>query len=421
VHLVEITAYSDDDAYTISETMNDRGLSLTPTDMLKGYLLANINSVEQRNTASAVWKAQVQSLQGLGKEEDADAIKSWLRSQYAESIRERKQGAVPLDFDLIGTEFHRWVRNNEGRLGLNSGSDFRWFIERDFAFYANQYRRVREAAETLTAGLECVHYNAQQSFTLQYPVLLSPLQSDDSESEILRKLRITALFLDILIARRIWNFRAIDYSTVQYSMFLVMRDIRGKSSQELVTILRARLNDEAETLASNDRFRLHGMNGRHIRRLLARMTDHVETKSGLASRYPEYVKTGKNKYEIEHIWADHPEDHVDEFDHASDFQEYRNRVGDLLLLPKSFNASYGDLPYEDKLEHYFGQNLLVRSLHPKCYEHNPGFTRYVQESGLPFRPYLHFKRAEVDARQRLYQLLAGQIWNPELLSQELNS
>jgi uncharacterized protein with ParB-like and HNH nuclease domain len=33
VHLVEITAYSDEDAYTIFETMNDRGLSLTPTDM----------------------------------------------------------------------------------------------------------------------------------------------------------------------------------------------------------------------------------------------------------------------------------------------------------------------------------------------------------------------------------------------------
>jgi hypothetical protein len=29
VHLVEIEAYSDEDAYTIFETMNDRGLSLT--------------------------------------------------------------------------------------------------------------------------------------------------------------------------------------------------------------------------------------------------------------------------------------------------------------------------------------------------------------------------------------------------------
>ena len=36
VKLIEIIAYEDDDAYTIFETMNDRGLSLTPTDMLKG-------------------------------------------------------------------------------------------------------------------------------------------------------------------------------------------------------------------------------------------------------------------------------------------------------------------------------------------------------------------------------------------------
>ena len=48
VHLVEITTYSDDVAYTIFETMNDRGLSLSPTDMLKGYLLANITDERSR-------------------------------------------------------------------------------------------------------------------------------------------------------------------------------------------------------------------------------------------------------------------------------------------------------------------------------------------------------------------------------------
>jgi Protein of unknown function (DUF1524) len=37
---------------------------------------------------------------------------------------------------------------------------------------------------------------------------------------------------------------------------------------------------------------------------------------------------------IEHIWADHPELHKDQFAHPSDFQEYRNRIGGLLLLPK---------------------------------------------------------------------------------------
>ena len=421
VHLIEITAYSDGDAYTIFETMNDRGLSLTPADMLKGYLLANITDADKRTRASGIWKERVQALAELGKDEDADGIKSWLRSQYAESIRERKRGAAPQDFDLIGTEFHRWVRDHEDRLGLTASAEFARLIERDFAFYARWYERLRRAADALTPGLERVHYNAQHNFTLQYPVLLAPLRVEDDETAALRKLRVVAAYLDILIHRRIWNWRAIDYSTMQYAMFLVMRDLRGKSAAELAALLRQRLDAETETFASNDRFRLHGMNGRQIHRLLARMTDYVETRSGMASRYAEYVQRGKKGYEIEHIWADQPERHTDEFAHPSEFQEYRNRIGGLLLLPKSFNASYGDLPYAEKREHYVGQNLLARSLHEKAYDHNPGFRRFIEVSGLPFRAHAQFKKVDLDARQALYQKLAERIWNPAVLDEEAAS
>ncbi len=62
VHFVEITAYSDADAYTIFETINDRGLSLTPTDMLKGYLLANITDANTRVRASKVWREHIAKL-----------------------------------------------------------------------------------------------------------------------------------------------------------------------------------------------------------------------------------------------------------------------------------------------------------------------------------------------------------------------
>ncbi|MCH7810855.1 MAG: HNH endonuclease, partial [Chloroflexi bacterium] len=220
---------------------------------------------------------------------------------------------------------------------------------------------------------------------------------------------------------RIWNWRAIDYSTMQYAMFLVMRDIRGKNTSELAAMLRDRLDAEAETFGSNDRFRLHGGNGRQIHRLLARMTDYLETSSDLASRYAEYAQRGRNRYEIEHIWADHPERHSDEFGHPSDFQEYRNRIGGLLLLPKSFNASYGDLPYAEKREHYVGQNLLAKSLHELAYDHNPGFRRFIDESGLPFHAHAEFKKADLDARQVLYQRLAEQIWSPERLVREAAS
>lgn len=416
VHLVEITAFSDDDAYTMFETMNDRGLSLTPTAMLKGYLLANITDENKRLSASKVWKDWVRDLEELGKEEDADCIKSWLRSQYADTIRERKRGAVPQDFDRIGTEFHRWVRDQKNRVGLNGSTDFARFIEQDFAFYARQYAMIREAANTLTAGLEPVFYNAQHNFTLQYPLLLAPLRPSDSEEEIRRKVRIVASYLDILIARRIWNFRAIDYSTVQYAMFLVMKEIRGKSVAELAETLLDRLQGgEDEAPPFEEDFYLHGMNGRQIHRLLARMTDYVEVQSGMPSRYLEYSQRGKGGCEIEHIWANHPEWHEDEFDHPSDFTAYRNRIGGLLLLPKSFNASYGDLPYAEKRQHYLTQNLLARSLHEQCYEHNPGLLRFIEASGFPLQAHADFKRADLDARQDLYRSIAEQVWNPDRL------
>ena len=201
VNLVEITTDDDVSAYTIFETMNDRGLSLTPTAMFRGYLLSNIEDPECRNHAIKTWRKQVESLQAIGKEEDSEAIKAWLRGQYVDKVG---------DFEQIGAEFHRWVRNRASRLGLTSDIAFADFIEDDFKFYSRWYCRLREASKLLIPGLEPVYYNAQNSFTLQYPVLLSLLRVDDTEEDILNKIRIGATFLDILIHRRIWNFKSTD-------------------------------------------------------------------------------------------------------------------------------------------------------------------------------------------------------------------
>jgi len=421
VHLVEITAYSDADAYTIFETMNDRGLSLTPTDMLKGYLLANITDTSTRVRASKVWRDRIAHLQDIGKEEDADAIKAWLRSQHAQTTRERKRGAKPRDFDLIGTEFHRWVRDHEETLGLHGASEFARFIEEDFAFYAKWYTKLRDAANTFTPGMEAVFYNAQSNFTLQYPALLAPLRRGDSEADIHRKIRIVAGYIDVLIARRIWNWKATTYSNMQYNMFLVIKETRGNSPSELVRTLVGRLEEDEFKFTSNDRFHLTGMNRKYIHRLLARMTDYIEVSSGRASRYAEYMtRSGKNGYEVEHIWANHFDRHRDEFDHPADFEAYRNRIGGLLLLPRSFNASYNDKPYEHKREHYLKQNLLAQSLHERAYENDPGFQKFVNESNLAFQPHATFKRVDLDARQTLYQQLAERVWSPENLLREVD-
>lgn len=411
VHLVEITAYSDDDAYTIFETMNDRGLSLSPTDMLKGYLLANIEEAK-RTSANIRWRDRIRELNEAGKEVESDCFKAWLRSQYATKIRERKKGAKPEDFDRIGTEFHRWLRDAALAVGLKHSDDFFRFIDRDFDFYSRQYLRLIEAAQKPVASLEHVLYNAQQGFTLQYMLLLAPLRPDDPEPVVLRKIGLVAQYLDILLTWRLWNFRTIAYSTMQYAMFVVMRDIRGLAPDALAHKLHEFLIKEDETFASNDRLRMHQQNRYPLHRILARLTDYVETQSGQPSRYLDYVSEGKTRYEVEHIWADHAERHTAEFPHPADFAEHRNRIGGLLLLPKSFNASYGDLTYAEKVPHYNAQNLLARSLHSQCYDHNPGFLRFKEESGLSFVGHAEFNKADLETRSQLYRQIAERIWNP---------
>ena len=415
VYLVEIAAYDSKDAYMIFETVNDRGLSLTPPDMLRGYLLSNIEDPELRNKASEIWGKRSVELKQLGKDMESEAIKAWLRSQYADNVS---------DFDRIGSEFHRWVRDQESKLRLSFSSDFANFIERDFAFYSNWYHRLQLAGRDFIPGLEWVYYNAQ-NITFHYPFLLAPLGIEDSEEEITRKVQIVATYIDIVICRRVWNSLSTTQNLIADQMFPIIPAIRGKSSSELSNILYEQLDaknqgkilgPEIPSFANNNLFTLQSNNRRKVHLILARMTDYIEVQSGQSSRYPEYVKkTGSNSYEIEHIWANHPELHIDEFPHEYEFEAYRNRIGGLLLLPKKNNTSYGDLPYEKKREHYLKENLLAQSLHEKAYENNPGFKQFIKGSGLSFSQHPDFKKAALDARQKLYRELAERIWSSERL------
>ena len=145
------------------------------------------------------------------------------------------------------------------------------------------------------------------------------------------------------------------------------------------------LTEDDETFSNDNWFRLHGTNRKKVHRILARITDYVETQSGKASRYLDYFKRGSYCYEIEHIWAEHPERHENDFDHEYDFQEYRNFIGGLLLLPKRDNASYGDLPYAEKRRYYISQTYLRQVSTSKPTSGIPALSSSLKEVNCHFR------------------------------------
>ncbi|WFE20953.1 DUF262 domain-containing protein [Solwaraspora sp. WMMD937] len=416
VQLVQITAYDDDDAYAIFETMNDRGLRLTPADMLKGYLLANVEDGEPRTKANDLWRRRLRELDDKSEDASSDFLKNWLRSQYSTRIRERKRNARPENWDRIGTEFHRWLRGDSERIGLTSRNAFYDFIHIDFDFYSHQYERIIEATRGSfdpTSPLRFIRYNSDHRFTLQDQLLLAPLNIEDDLATINRKLELVGRFADILLARRIWNFRTTAYSTMQYAMFTVMRGIRRLGVEELGQFLHTYLTGVAETFDSNEDLYVHQQNRSQIHKILARITDYITVGSNQASNYIELTNDSNVKYEVEHVWADHASRHIDEFTHEADFARHRNRIGDLLLLPKQFNASYGDDTYVMKRPRYYSQNLLAASLDPQTYEKNPGFLAFIKSSGLPFRAHEEFKAADIIERGKLYQAIAKHVWNPD--------
>ena len=239
-----------------------------------------------------------------------------------------------------------------------------------------------------------------------------------------RKLCLVATFIEIMLARRMWNFKAIDHSTMQYRAFLIMKGIRGLEIEALRDNLSFRLSPEGADrddyidFRTEEAFRLYGANGPQVHRLLARLTEFLEVQSEEASRFPEYANRSSRKggYQIEHIWANHPERHEDEFASPTDFAAYRNRVGGLVLLPAGDNVSYSDKIYAEKVPHYVKQNLLACSLHPIAYENKPGFRKFREATGLPFEAKADFRKADLDERQALYIMLADLCWSPDRLN-----
>lgn len=434
VGLIEIATANDAYANAIFETMNDRGKPLSPVDMLKAYLLAPITEPAQRVEVNKVWKNQVLNLISWNgdpdPERDSNCMKAWLRAQHALTIRERKAGSVDKDWELVGSVFHRWVRDNSKLLGLGGAEPNRRFMAEQFPFFAGAWLQVLNASRHYTPGLEAIYYNAHNDFTWQPTVLLAPLVQSDGADDISRKLAVTATYLDIWLMRRTVNYVRVGYSSVSYAMWTLCRDIRRKSLPELVAILRDKLDKDEVSFAGYPAkgrnglsdFCLNQFSRRYLFHLLARVTAATEVGAGRADNFPALVdRSGSNGFDIEHIWPADFDANRELFLDESEFSRTRNHAASLLLLPADVNRSLQDKPYAHKRSIYAQQNVYAASLSEGVYVHQPQFRQFIEGEGIPFRACADFGRAEQAQRLELLTVLVNRIWSPDRLEVAANA
>lgn len=415
---IEIVATTEQDAHKVFVTMNDRGLSLTSTEMLKGYILSEIKSDKEREKMNYIWKEKVRSLKNdHDKKGDETFIKAWLRAQFADTIRETKAGAINKDFDIIGSSFHKWVRDEKVKLGLIAPTDFELFIKK-FAKFAEIYEFIHKAETIFDEKTKYIYYNAQINFTLQSQLLLAPVCYEDDWSTIIEKMNLVARFIDVLIVSRVTNNRSVDYSTIKNFVFNVTKDIRRID----ISTLKKKLENHYINLEFNPNvtfkeLRLNSFTKKYIKNILARVTSYIEEQTGVASNYCNYMNIQtKNPFEIEHIIADHYDWFASEYTDNEDFKRWRNNVGALLLLHKSINASLNDAKYEYKLKKYCSNegNIYTESLGDLAYQNNPKFKKFIGDKGLKFKPYTKFGKQEILERIDVLTELTKLVWNDDM-------
>lgn len=416
VVMVEIVAYSDENAYTIFETMNDRGLNLTASEMLKGFLLSKLRDSETRLEANALWKKAMQSLHTINKEEDLRFFQAWFRAKYAVSIRQSKAGSTNEDFEKIGTRFHAWFRENLELIPLNPErpDEFNQFIYKDFQFFLECYLRIRNAEQHFSKEMEHVYYAARWGIaeSLRYPLLLAPLVPGDDPATIAAKFNRVAKFIEQFAVRRSINFRKFGASSIRYTMSTLTKDIRGKNLTTLEQTLGKTESEQSESWNGMVNLRWHGQNRSFIKFLLSRISGYIDEQAGTGSNFVNYYENPNGKpFEIEHIWANKFAEHRDEFEQEHEFHEWRNRIGDLILLPNGSNQSYKDKPYTEKQPHYLKENLLAKSLCEMAYQNNPNFTKLKANLNLPFKAHSRFKKQDITERGELYQKICEHIWS----------
>ena len=416
VVMVEITAYSDDNAYLIFETMNDRGLNLTQSEMLKGFVLSRITDKKQRDEINNVWKEQIQKLHDYEDTADLGFFQAWFRGKYAVSLRAGKADSEDMDYELIGSRFHSWFKDNHKSLfQLKTSDDFYNFFKNQFPFYVKWYLRIWEAQINFDDALPHTFYIQQLGIgdSLQNPMMLATINFSDDEKTIEKKIDFVGRYIETFTVRRSINYRKYGQTSIKYTMFNIIKLLRNNDIQKLSLNLTNEVNKIPEKWDGALNFRMHGMNKFFVKHLLCRIASYLDNLVGKDSSYMNYMFPAGKKFEIEHIWADKFEEHRDDFDQETVFQSWRNSIGALLLLPQGTNQSFSSDKYEDKLEHYIKENTYAQTLHPNFYTKNPNFLKSETIRELKFIPLEKFRFKDIEKRDALVMRICEKLWSVE--------
>ena len=345
VRLVRIQTGSVSEALRIFETINDRGIGLNALDLLKNLLFMQTKP-DEFDRLTQVWKEMVHTIEKTKKgEKPLRFLRYFVLSQYSEA---RKSGKPLTEDDL-----YEWLSENKDMLSISSHP-----IE--FA------KRLLDAAKSYerhvaTPNKHLTHIYQLSSRARQHLIMMLATAGLNDEEQLEVAKHLESVFVGFVLAKE--PTKALDLSFANAAPALgvfikqnsasperieKLKDFLSAWSKPELAKLKVRIATALEQLSLNRKTA--------CRFILSRTAQHIdEISTGHIKSISDYWRN-----HIEHVLPNQPTDSQRQaFDQASDYDIYKQKLGNLTLLESSINCSIGNDFFQDKQEQYLKSSLFM--------------------------------------------------------------
>lgn len=333
--VVSIIVPSESNAFTLFETLNDRGLILAQTDLLKNYLFSRAG--DYLDDVQFMWIEMTAKIEEeLGESSILNYIKHFWSSRYGLTREKNKELYKSIsDSKKSPADVRDFVKelNDDTKLYLAI------FNHKD-SYWDDHSANSKKYIETLNY-LELEQYK---------PLVLSILKrfSDKKEVEKSLKLIVTWVVRNLITGSLGGGTLEKEYADKARSIF----------NNEIKTAKKFR--DNLKVIPSDEEFKNKLLTISLSKEKLARYYLRAIESQYKGNGTPEcIVDSDPNVVDLEHILPKKPKEGEWTNFTKEEVEEYKNRIGNLTIMSKKLNNDQKSESFEKKKENYKTSDIKI--------------------------------------------------------------
>ena len=319
VKVIVVTVSSEANAYTIFEVLNDRGIELSITDLLKNYLFRM--SGRRLKEVQSAWTSMRSRIESVDREQ---AIKTFIRHAWSSThglTREREL------YDKI----------KERITGTQQAVDLAVDLDRSAADYVALYDAASPRWRDLGARVQDAVFSFRELRVVQNRPLILAILRQFEDVEIRRS-------LPMLVS---WTVRFLICGAGGSG---TLENLFSTSAQKItageVASARQLLDSNRGSLPGDERFREAFSRATVTKNFLARFYLRV-IESYIRDDREFRVSQHHDDVNLEHVLPRHPDGNWEDFS-EEDVANVHKKLGNLTIMDSNLNVAAANAPFEDK-------------------------------------------------------------------------